>query len=344
MDFNTIVYIGRFQPPHLAHIQIMKRALKLGQQLIVLCGSANQPRTIKNPFTVAEREEMILASLPKQYHDRIVILPLRDKMYNDQQWALQVQEIVASVTSDRNPGDTVAIMGHTKDETSYYLDMFPQWELIDVSNIKDIHATDIRKAYFTEDDDDFDLKIGRDLPAGIHDFLRAWSMRDEFDQLVAEHHFLSQYKKAWEDAPYSPTFVTVDTVVVQSGHVLLVRRRANPGKGLYAIPGGFLNPEERIEDGAIRELREETKIKVPGPVLRGSIKSREVFDHPERSLRGRTITNAFLIELPPGPLPKVKGSDDADKAKWVPLSVLNKMEDQLFEDHYHIIQHFLGEI
>ena len=63
MDYNTIVYIGRFQPPHLAHIQIMKQALKEGNQLIVLVGSANQPRTIKNPFTVAERAEMILASV-----------------------------------------------------------------------------------------------------------------------------------------------------------------------------------------------------------------------------------------------------------------------------------------
>ena len=345
MDYNTIVFIGRFQPPHLAHIQMMKQALKLGQQLIVLCGSAHQPRTIKNPFTVAEREEMILASLPEHLRERVVILPLRDKTYNDQQWALQVQEIIASVTSDRNPGDNVAIMGHSKDETSYYLDMFPQWDLIDVENVEDIHATDIRAAYFTaEDEDDFDLKIGRNLPSAIHDFLRAFMMRKEYEDLVAEFNFLEDYKSAWGEAPYAPTFVTVDTVVIQSGHVLLVRRRANPGKGLYAIPGGFLNSEERIEDGAIRELREETKIKVPGPVLRGSIKSREVFDHPDRSLRGRTITNAFLIELPPGELPKVKGSDDADKAKWVPLSVLQRMEDQLFEDHFHIIQHFLGEV
>lgn len=345
MDYNTIVYIGRFQPPHLAHIQIMKQALKEGNQLIVLVGSANQPRTIKNPFTVAERAEMILASLPETVHERVSILPLRDKTYNDQQWALQVQEIVASVTSDRNPGDNVAIMGHSKDETSYYLDMFPQWNLIDVSNIEDIHATDVRDAYFTaEDEDDFDLKIGRNLPAAIHDFLKAFMLRPEYDALVAEYDFLEDYKRGWDEAPYTPTFVTVDTVVIQSGHVLLVKRRANPGKGLYAIPGGFLNPEERIKDGAIRELREETKIKVPAPVLRGSIKSQEVFDHPERSLRGRTITNAFLIELPPGELPKVKGSDDAEKAMWVPLNVLNRMEDQLFEDHYHIIQHFLGEV
>jgi len=321
----------------------MKRALERGQRLVVLIGSANQPRTIKNPFTVAERKEMIMASLPETVHERVIILPLQDKTYNDQQWALQVQEIVAAVTYD-GVDSNVAIMGHSKDETSYYLDMFPQWSLIDVSNIKDIHATDIRDAYFSGGIEEFDLTIGRDLPPAIHSFLQAFTLRKEFEDLVAEYEFIRDYKSAWDAAPYAPTFVTVDAVVVQSGHVLLVRRRANPGKGLYAIPGGFLNPNEQVKDGAIRELREETKIKVPAPVLKGSIKSFEVFDHPERSLRGRTITNAVLIELPPGMLPKVKGSDDADKAQWVPLSVFQRMEDQMFEDHFHIINHFLGEI
>ena len=66
--------------------------------------------------------------------------------------------------------------------------------------------------------------------------------------------------------------MTVDAVVVQSGHILLVKRGDMPGKGLWALPGGFLNQEETMLDGAIRELKEETKIKVPVPVLKGSIK------------------------------------------------------------------------
>ena len=162
--------------------------------------------------------------------------------------------------------------------------------------------------------------------------------------LVREYDFIKQYKSAWEAAPYAPTFVTVDAVVVQSGHVLLVRRRAEPGRGLYAIPGGFLDPGERIDDAVFRELREETKIKVPEPVLRGSVRAKEVFDAPNRSLRGRTITHAYLIELQPGALPKVKGSDDAEKAKWVPISVFERMENQMFEDHYHIINTLIGKL
>jgi bifunctional NMN adenylyltransferase/nudix hydrolase len=48
------------------------------------------------------------------------------------------------------------------------------------------------------------------------------------------------------------------------------------------------------------------------------------------------------MELAPGPLPKVKGSDDADHAGWIPLSDLK--EDEFYEDHLHIIQHFLGQV
>jgi len=116
------------------------------------------------------------------------------------------------------------------------------------------------------------------------------------------------------------------------------------GKGTWATPGGFIKSNERLEDSMLRELREETKLKVPVPVLRGNIKAREVFDSPNRSLRGRTITHAFLIELPPGPLPKVKGSDDAEKARWVPLSVFEKMQDQMFEDHYTLVNKMLDHI
>jgi bifunctional NMN adenylyltransferase/nudix hydrolase len=108
------------------------------------------------------------------------------------------------------------------------------------------------------------------------------------------------------------------------------------------MPGGFLNVGERIRDAVIRELREETGIKVPDKVLRGSIVAQDVFDDPNRSARGRTITHAFLIKLEDGPLPRIKGMDDADKAWWEPIANL-KRED-FFEDHLDIIISMLGRI
>jgi bifunctional NMN adenylyltransferase/nudix hydrolase len=60
----------------------------------------------------------------------------------------------------------------------------------------------------------------------------------------------------------------------------------------------------------------------------------------DRSTRGRTITHAFHILLKDGPLPKVKGGDDAVKAKWVPVGELDSR--MCYEDHYEIIKHFIG--
>jgi bifunctional NMN adenylyltransferase/nudix hydrolase len=152
---------------------------------------------------------------------------------------------------------------------------------------------------------------------------------------------IEKYKEAWKAAPFPPTFMTVDAVVVQSGHILLVKRGDMPGKGLWALPGGFLNQGETMLDGAIRELKEETKIKVPVPVLKGSIKDSKTFDAPHRSQRGRTITQAFYIDLGfDERLPKVKGSDDAEKAFWVPLNEVVAQRDKFFEDHFHIISYF----
>ena len=118
--------------------------------------------------------------------------------------------------------------------------------------------------------------------------------------------------------------------------ILLVKRRMAPGKGLWALPGGFLGANERLEDSMLRELEEETRIKVSKDLLRASIKGNHVFDHPARSTRGRTITHAYLIVLNELKNPRVRGSDDAERAKWVPISEFYGMSEEMFEDHYSI--------
>lgn len=342
-EYDLIVYIGRFQPPHLAHIQIIEKAKTMADNVLVLIGSANQPRTIKNPWTWQERKEMIFASIEPAARQPVMIAPIRDIVYNNSAWLEQVQETVMSFTA--SPDDKIAIIGHSKDETSFYLKSFPQWKTIDVDIIDDLHATDIRTAMF--ESEDFSEEVGNKLPQGIHDYIKSFMLRPEYDSLINEYTFLRKYKSQFDALKYPPIFVTTDCVVSYSGHVLLVKRRSNPGKNLWALPGGFVNANETLEDAALRELHEETKLKVPTKVLRGSIIKKHVFDEPNRSLRGRTITHAYYIDLPPQPeskFPDIKGSDDALKAKWIPLSVIRKMEEQLFEDHFFIINKFLGTL
>lgn len=334
--YGTVVLIGRFQPLHNAHLEIIKRCTALTDQLVIIAGSAKQPRTYKNPFTFDERRQMILAATAG-LSLRVYVEPNIDTIYNDQAWAVRVQGIVSKY---RVLGEKTAIIGHKKDDSSFYLDMFPQWDYINVEQIEPLGATDIRDLYFKWDFNSNFIKYV--VPETTYDFLMQFRRSEEFAQIIREREFVSNYKKQYASLPYPPIFSTADSVVIQSGHVLMIRRRAEPGKGLWALPGGYVNAntDRSVEDAAIRELREETGIKVPAPVLRGNIKRSKVFDAIDRSPRGRIITHAFHIELPDGELPKVKGSDDADKARWVPIAEVRS--EECFEDHYEIIQHFLG--
>lgn len=348
--YDLLVFIGRFQPVHVGHVEVIQTALEQASNVLILVGSANQPRTSKNPWTYEERSDMLYSSLTDlplhNVKSRVFTAPLRDQAYNDQKWVASVQQhvetrmqLIADKTGRLVTELNVAIIGHSKDESSYYLKMFPQWDLIEHQMNEVVSATDLRRLMFEGKSDRFLLGV---VNQPVLDQIVKFKQTAEFKVLAREYEMIKAYKKSWEAAPYPPTFVTVDAVVVQSGHVLLIQRKAAPGEGLWAMPGGFLEYDEWIVDGMIRELRQETKLKVPTPVLIGSIKHVAVFDKPDRSLRGRTITHAYLIELPPGPLPPVKGSDDARKAKWIPINEID--ESKMFEDHYHVIQDLLDKL
>jgi bifunctional NMN adenylyltransferase/nudix hydrolase len=178
--------------------------------------------------------------------------------------------------------------------------------------------------------------------------MNAYSHSSAYAEMVDEFAYIAEYKSKWASAPFKPVFVTVDAVVICSGHVLVVTRKHTPGKGLYALPGGFIG-NELIVDAALRELCEETHIlnyglnQLNGKLLAASIVDQHVFDHPNRSARGRTITHAFCFNLGDGPLPIVYGGDDAATAQWMPLCDVQAKSAQFFEDHTHIITHFAAK-
>jgi bifunctional NMN adenylyltransferase/nudix hydrolase len=342
--YDVAVCVGRFQPVHNAHVEMLRRAGEQADTVVVIVGSACRPRTFKNPWLSRERSAMLIEALAKIEQStgaRFHIEHNIDTMYNDAAWVVRVQELVARHTQD---GDSVALFGHKKDDSSYYLNMFPQWTFVQQDLIENLNATEIRKIYFTPELCNLNWFRGV-VPETTLAYLRWFKDSPEYNQVVREREFLEKYKKQQAAYPYPIIFVTADAVVMQAGHVLMVRRGADPGNGLWALPGGFVDAvaDRTMEDAALRELREETGIKVPEKVLRGSIVGNRVFDAPGRSQRGRTITHAIHISLDDGEwnLPKVKGSDDAECARWIPISALNS--EEIFEDHYDIIQFFLGK-
>ena len=344
--YDYAIVIGRFQPFHLAHRDLIKHSLTLAEKVIIILGSARSAPDVKNPFTPAMREEIIRACFA-QDAEKLIFRAVRDYPYNDHVWTAEVQNIVGQIVDeDGKENERVAIVGFFKDRSSYYLNLFPQWSFEEFycsdKKLLSINATKIREDFFKGNDD---WKTA--VPETVAAFLDVFKTTEFFPHLKSEFEYIEKYREdtQFKGVPFAPIFLTTDAVVVQSGHVLVVRRKVHPGKGLLALPGGFLKADLTLEDNALKELKEETNIKVPAAVLRGSIKDQKAFDYPERSQRGRTVTFAYYIELEPSlkdGLPKVKGGDDAAKAFWLPLSALGEKEDEFFEDHLSIIRWFLG--
>ena len=116
---------------------------------------------------------------------------------------------------------------------------------------------------------------------------------------------------------YPRPCVTLDLIAFAGSKrgvkVLLIRRDREPFAGRYALPGGFLEMEETLQDGAIRELREETGLVLPSPP-----EFLGVYGDPGRDPRGRTITIAYVALLPEPAL--VEAGDDAREAVWLDLA------------------------
>lgn len=345
-DFG--VFIGRFQPLHLGHEHTIRHALDRVKRLIVLVGSANVARDPRNPFTFEERAAMIRSAFAYEMSEgRVIVEQLDDHPYSDTAWVAEVQRRVNGIVLDTGNGGgfqasglkdcRVALTGFGSDASSYYLKLFPEWDNIQVdSAYSTFHATDIRARYFQRIPEVPVSALSKGVAAQLEEFKRGAEFRD----LLEEVEYLADYPRQWGKGP----FVTADAVVIQSGHILLIERGQTPGKGLLALPGGFVEAGERIRDGAIRELREETGIadskgQIPPAMLASFIEDSRtrVFDAPNRSLRGRIITHAFLFRLPERrKLFKVKGADDAAHASWYRLGDLTS--DMLFEDHWSIIE------
>lgn len=339
------VFIGRMSPTHIGHVSTIMKAADGADFLIIFLGSANRSKNLKNPFTFEQRSKMLAQSL-KDAGLKIdpTIWPMEDQPDNAS-WIAKIQQNVALATQLIIDEFEVEIVCSSKEDANSYPFWFKNWKTLVVPAIKNgaeyLSATYIRDVYFNRNAEDTDAHAY--LPQASIDFLRDFKYTQDYEDLCEEYDFIKSYKKSWESAPFPPIFVTTDAVVVQSGHLLVIKRKANPGKGLVALPGGFLNPDERILDGCIRELREETGLKVPEKVLRGSIRGYEIFDDPKRSERGRTITNAYFFKLEDHiDLPHVRGEDDAEKAWWMPLGDVYLNRDQFYEDHFMIVSKFIS--
>lgn len=345
--YKVSIVIGRLQGMHNAHKKLFLDAKEYGDQTLFLLGSSNAPIGMKNPWSYEVRRELLTKVMEQEssIHRRIklgstfFVRPLPDFPNNDELWFSHVRKEV----NDLFPGvadEDICIVGHEKDQSSWYLKAFQEWNFIPIPSYGNISATDIREDYFR---DAPRIPYGI-VPEPVAQFMSDWWTTEEFQYVLGEVKWKQKYNKEWGNGP----FITVDNVVTWAGKVLLVLRSDYPAKGCWALPGGFLDPSKGNSfDNAVAELFEETTLsdqhgRIPKGKLKSFYKDRvgKRFDEPGRSIRGFTLTTAFRVILPPSKKFYIKGDDDAVDAKWFNISDLAEMD--LMEDHYSIIQEMVN--
>lgn len=133
---------------------------------------------------------------------------------------------------------------------------------------------------------------------------------------------------------YPRPAVTVDIILYTTEtipRILLIKRKNEPYKNKWALPGGFMDEHETLEKAAERELFEETNLKEV------SLKQFKTYSDPTRDPRGRTITTVFWTIINKENIQKTQPGDDASEAAWFSSNNL----PPLAFDHNNIISEFI---
>lgn len=299
------VFIGRFQPLHQGHQVVINNMINNTDRQLILIGSSNNTGTVRNPYSYETRSEQIKKMFPS-----ITTAPLNDYLYNDAQWFTKVR----STIEDYAKSDHVIVYGHTKPDNEY-LSWFTNYTYVEIDPECDTSGTAIREI------------------AGEHRLL-PHTAQEDFD-------FYQNEKLQFKDYPYPETlnFVCADALVAtMDNEILLIKRKNAPGKGKWALPGGFKNNNETFYECAARELLEETGINIDN-INYKTTKSR-LFDSPRRAHGGILRTTMCRMYIISNKVP-IAANDDAAEVEWFQLNtVLNDLD--MFHDHRDIISELTG--
>ena len=341
--------IGRFQPLHKGHVDMINKVLAVrnkGDRVLILVGSSNKTRSLTNPLTYEEREQMIL----REFQGKgIEVQPLRDYDYNNDKWEHKLHDLL-----EKECGETheAIIVGSNK-EGDYLLREDWAWgleNLVVESYGGDLSASRIRKLVIDSGSPQDAIKH---LTKNCRMFLLQNLTAINF--LISECKVVSDYKESWSSAPFPPTFMATDAVVRDNnGKFLLIKRGGEVGTGDLALAGGFLEQELTHEANMKKELQEETTLnldEVPHEIVTSWL-----CDAPNRAIRGRMTTYAFLVQLDgtfeevddsgcyyfkttEGEIFEVTPNDDASGIAVLSLAELESAK--LFNDHAGLIDKVL---
>ena len=313
---TTGVFIGRFNPPHLGHLNVVKYALENIDELLIIIGSAMQRPSLRNPFSTNVVKQLFRSMCIEHGLDvgRIKFEFVEDYIYNELKWETRIREIVHSHNKDTS---NVFLTGFKKDNTSYYLKAFPEYSDLPVTeSYFNLSSTDIRKAIL-----EGELSSYKDVVPKLLVSYTPSHIEKE----------LQQFLELWENKKDVEQF-TVGNVIVSSGHVLV---EYNSERFLYNLPETSLSEKMTIRDASLDLSTHQ--LRLTRNIMSAREKSQHTFDEPFRHDYGRQISTFIFYVLSNNvELPKSKELN----LQWMPLF---KVKPELFDlDHYHIIKYFVG--
>ena len=315
----------------MAIIEKTIKMMKENDSFIIIIGSADQERTIRNPLTIEERRktlEIATEGMP------VKIDTINDSPYDYDEW---IKQLAIKLFKDYSTFENTTIVG--MEGVEEYVKR--------LNNI--VGKGTCKSIVFTEQDTNINIhstKIRENtdawfndlfMPTKVVDYLR--SITPDFVDIIKNiNKVADDYAKSC-NVKYNTCFMTVDNVVYTADKVLLIRRKDN---GKYAIPGGFAEPCQTMKQNALRELEEETGLTEKDVVFK---KEPILIDAPFRDPRSSKKVNLISMVYSwncKNP-DNVKAADDAADAMWVDFKEIENMKASEFHaDHKKIICKVLG--
>lgn len=337
------VVIGRFQPLHNGHIELLLKAKEESEHVLVILGSRNRAADFNNPLNINDRRSILKAALDAIEYGMFKTYCPKD-LDNDEAWVENLIGTMQNASDDCDPNE-VSIYTSAKDQEFYQNNFINPITVVDAKD--GLSATSIRELFYAGAMNTLKPLV----PLASYSTLENLSKSPDYQILVNEKIACEagKAKAMLSHAFNNPIEPVVHAVVLAEfdnvAHVLVVRRAGARGFGQLAIPGGYMNHDETTLDGALRELREETGLDLKNQAA-GMLSMYLSENLGDLSTRTLGINYLFALRIDDPEDAEFTGyTDDAGEISevlWVTLNSITKDETILFYNHNDIVRRLLS--
>lgn len=324
--------IGRFQPLHNGHIELIQTALTDCDKVLVLIGSSNKVTDFKNPLTLDQRVTLLSSVFGD--NPNVLLRSLRDTDTDDE-W---VQNVIGHVISLQEDPTQVSLFCNDKDE-DWYRENF-LYPVIAV-NSTDVSATQVRHAWYTKTMWTVQDLIPETTVTMFNNIEQYENFKDDYLKTMEMN------KRKTEGHPFgNPVEVVAFSVIIRDQKVLVGLRGGSRGKGTWGLPGGFVEASETTMDAALRETKEELGLDLKHLITQGqALCLTTAVSENLGDLSTRTVgVNYLFVVSPEAPLEINVDDLETIEYLWVDYKDICNDAFHLFFNHNQIVRQLLAKV